>query len=150
MDIILSVSSWASRVHDALREDGHRSSGARRAIVELIAARDCCVTAPDLFEASRKTGRPVGLASVYRVLDLLTEKGFVQKLDLGDDHSYYEQVEDDGEHHHHLVCNDCGRVEAFADEQLETALRGLERQTGFSVESHDVLLRGSCEACKAA
>ena len=141
---------WATRTQEALAAQGHRRSAARRVVVELLAARDCCVTAPELFEAAGAAGHPVGIASVYRVLDLLTERGFVQKLDLGGQHARYEKVDLEREHHHHLVCNECGRVQTFADDKLEAALRRIEDETRFSVESHDVLLRGSCADCRSA
>jgi len=142
------MADWNERTQEALAREGYRRSGARGVVVELLAQQSCCASVPDLYEAARAAGQPVGLASIYRVLDLLTEKGFVQKLDLGDDHAYYERVENDGAHHHHLVCTDCGRVQAFEDDRLEAALSEIESKTGFEVESHDVLLRGSCDECK--
>jgi Fur family ferric uptake transcriptional regulator len=142
------MSSWASHVEDELAAQGHRRSASRRVVLELLAGQPCCVSATDLFDAARESGRRIGIASVYRVLDLLSEKGFVQKLDLGADHAVYERVHEVG-HHHHLVCNECGRVETFSDDKLEAALRRIEGRTGFSVESHDVLLRGACETCQA-
>src|SRR6266516_6182375 len=137
------MSSWAAHVEDDLASQGYRRSTSRRVVLELLGARTCCVTAPDLFEDARTSGRRVGIASVYRVLELLTEKGFVQRLDLGGDHAHFERVDAESGHHHHVVCNDCGRVETFSDEQLEAALSRIENRTGFSVESHDVLLRGA-------
>jgi Fur family ferric uptake transcriptional regulator len=139
---------WATQTQDALAAQGYRRSTARRIVVELLAERDCCVTVPELFQAARESSQPVGIASVYRVLDLLTEKGFVQKLDLGDDHAHYEKVDHARDHHHHLVCDECGRVQAFADDNLEAALQRIESATRFSVQSHDVLLRGACGDCK--
>jgi Fur family transcriptional regulator, ferric uptake regulator len=149
MDIICAMArEWATQTEDALASLGYRRSASRRTVLELLASESCCVSAPHLHEAARKAGRPVGLASVYRVLDLLTARGFVQKLDLGGDHAQYERNEDAG-HHHHLVCNGCGTVQAFADESLESALRRVESETGFEVERHDVLLRGACDDCRA-
>ncbi len=142
------TTDWAAQAQETLAGQGYRRSAARRIVLDLLAARDCCTTAPDLHEAARTAGRPIGLASVYRVLDLLTEKGLVEKVDLGDDHAYYERVGLHG-HHHHLVCTDCGRVVAFADAGLEAALNGIERRTGFDVEHHDVLLRGACRDCRS-
>jgi Fur family transcriptional regulator, ferric uptake regulator len=141
---------WATQTQDALAAQGHRRSAARRVVVELLAERDCCVTVPELYEAARAAGQPIGIASVYRVLDLLTEKGFVQKVDLGDAHAHYEKVDHARDHHHHLVCDECGRVQAFADDKLEAALRRIESETRFSVQSHDVLLRGACGDCRGA
>jgi Fur family transcriptional regulator, ferric uptake regulator len=138
----------AEHTQEALAAQGHRRSAARQVVLDLLAERDCCVTAPDLLEAARGAGHRIGIASVYRVLDLLTEKGFVQKLDLGDRHAHYEKVDHARDHHHHIVCGECGRVQPFADDKLEAALRRIETQTRFSVESHDVLLRGACGDCR--
>jgi Fur family ferric uptake transcriptional regulator len=142
--------SWEEQTHDVLRDAGHRVGAARRAVVSVLARRDCCLTVPEIVDAVRNQGREVGIASVYRVVDLLTEKQLVQKIDLGDGRAHYERAELPDEHHHHVVCNDCGRVEPFADEELEAALRRVERDTGFAVASHDVLLRGACDGCRAA
>jgi Fur family transcriptional regulator, ferric uptake regulator len=140
--------TWEERTHDALRDAGYRVGAARRAVVSVLARRDCCLTVPEIVDAVRAQGRKVGIASVYRVVDLLSEKQLVQKIDLGDGRAHYERVELAEEHHHHLVCNECGRVEPFADETLEAALRRVERDAGFAVASHDVLLRGACDDCR--
>jgi Fur family ferric uptake transcriptional regulator len=82
------------------------------------------------------------------VLELLSELGLAQRIDLGDGRARYERVEIEDDHHHHLVCNECGRVEPFSDERLERALRRLEDETGFAIASHDALLRGACDDCR--
>ena len=138
---------WTERTLDALRGGGYRNGVARRAVVELLGRQDCCLTAQEIFDELRREGRSVGIASVYRVLDLLTDKGLLQRLDLGAGVARYEPALSGGEHHHHLVCDDCGRVEAFADDELERALHEVERRTGYSVAGHDVVLRGACREC---
>ncbi len=148
--VIIDGVNWEERTYEALREDGHRVGAARETVVSVLARGDCCLTVPEIVDAARAQGRGVGIASVYRVVDLLAEKQLVQKIDLGDGRARYERAEVADDHHHHLVCNECGRVEPFADENLEAALRRVERETGFEVASHDVLLRGSCDDCRAA
>jgi Fur family ferric uptake transcriptional regulator len=143
------VSAWAESTLEQLRAAGYRSGGARRAVVELLACQSCCLSAQEIFDALRAEGRPVGIASVYRVLDLLLERKLVARLDVGGGVARYEPALPDDDHHHHLVCDDCGKVEAFSDEPLEHALRQLGRRVGYDVEAHDVVLRGSCEACRA-
>ena len=138
---------WADATLEALQRKGLRNGGARRAVIDLLAEQDCCLTAQEIFDRLRASGRRVGIASVYRVLDLLTSEGLVQRIELGSGIARYEPVHSGGEHHHHLVCDDCGKVEAFADEQLETALRRVEGKTGYSVAGHDVVLRGACREC---
>jgi Fur family ferric uptake transcriptional regulator len=74
----------------------------------------------------------------------------VQRIDIGAGTSRFEPIHVGGEHHHHLVCDDCGKVEAFADDELERALRRVEGRTGYSVAGHDVVLRGACADCAPA
>jgi Fur family ferric uptake transcriptional regulator len=139
--------NWEERTTEALRQAGHRTGAARRAVVSVLARANCCYTAPEIADELRAEGRAVGIASVYRVLDLLTDKGLLQRVELGEGTARYEPVHSSGEHHHHLVCDDCGKVEAFADDELELALRRVEQRTGYSVAGHDVILRGTCRDC---
>jgi Fur family transcriptional regulator, ferric uptake regulator len=142
--------SWADATLASIQARGHRSGGARRALVELLGRQDCCLTAQEIFDQLRAEGRRVGIASVYRILDQLTRDGFVQRIDIGAGISRFEPIHADGEHHHHLVCDHCGKVEAFADEELEQALHNVERRTGYAVAGHDVVLRGTCHDCAPA
>jgi Fur family ferric uptake transcriptional regulator len=141
------TNSWADATFASLQAKGHRISGARRAVVELLGRQDCCLTAQEIFDQLRAEGRRVGIASVYRVLEHLSKDGFVQRIDIGAGTTRFEPIHAGGEHHHHLVCDDCGKVEAFADDQLERALHKVEGRTGYSVAGHDVVLRGACRDC---
>ena len=144
---IASGSDWTQRTLAALQGDGYRNGLARRAVVELLGRQDCCLTAQEIFDALRADGRKVGIASIYRVLELLTEKGLLQRVDFGAGVARFEPAHSSGEHHHHLVCSNCGRVEAFEDEELERALHKVEKRTGYSVAGHDVVLRGAGGSC---
>jgi Fur family ferric uptake transcriptional regulator len=141
---------WAETTIASLLARGHRDSGPRRAVIELLGRQDCCLTAQEIFDGLRSDGRRVGIASVYRTLEQLNREGYVQRIDVGAGTARFEPLHADGEHHHHLVCDDCGKVEAFADDELERALRRVERRTGYSVAGHDVVLRGACDDCAAA
>ena len=139
---------WADSTLDALQRKGLRNGGARRAVIELLAQQDCCLTAQEIFDRLRASGRQVGIASVYRVLDLLTSEGLVQRIELGSGIARYEPAYSGGEHHHHLVCDSCGKVEAFADRRLEHAIHRLEQASGYVVAGHDVVLHGACSDCR--
>jgi Fur family ferric uptake transcriptional regulator len=147
VNVVKSQASWTEQTIATLRARGHRNSAARRTIVELLGRQDCCLTAQEIFDKLRADGRPVGIASVYRTLDQLTSDGFLQRIDIGAGTARYEPIHADGQHHHHLVCDDCGKVEAFADDELERALHEVEAKTGYSVAGHDVVLRGVCDEC---
>ena len=142
--------SWIETTLEALRAKGHRDGSARRTVIELLGRQDCCVTAQEIFDDLRVEGTPVGIASIYRTLEQLTREGFVQRIDVGAGISRFEPLHADGEHHHHLVCDDCGKVEAFADPELEAVIHKVERKTGYSVAAHDVVLRGACRDCVKA
>jgi Fur family ferric uptake transcriptional regulator len=140
--------TWSEHALIALRGAGYRGGGARTAVVELLGRQSCCLSAQEIFDTLRVEGRPVGIASVYRVLDVLTALGVTQRLDVGGGVSRYEPVQPDGDHHHHLVCDDCGKVEAFSDEPLEVALEKLRTRVRFDVGGHEVVLHGSCADCR--
>jgi Fur family transcriptional regulator, ferric uptake regulator len=88
----------------------------------------------------------VGRASVYRTLERLEELRLIQRVDVGGDAAGYERV-DPAAHHHHLVCQECGRLSPFTSEPLERAIETAGRRSGFAVASHDVVLRGTCPDC---
>src|SRR5207245_10343886 len=98
---------WAEITIASLQAKGHRNSGARRAVVELLGRQHCCLTAQEIFDQLRAEGRRVGIASVYRVLEQLSKDGYVQRIDIGAGTSRFEPIHSGGEHHHHLVCDDC-------------------------------------------
>lgn len=144
------MTDWADATLKTLRADGFRNSGARHAVIKLLGRQRCCMSAQEIFDRLRGEGSTVGIASVYRILDLLVEKQLVQRLDIGDGLMRFEPAHGGGEHHHHIVCSDCGKVEAFSDPRLERALRAVEADTGYSNAAHDVLLRGECGDCRSA
>ena len=141
--------AWIDETVERLLAKGMRNGGARRAVIELLAEQNCCVTAQEIFDLLRASGRSVGIASIYRILDLLTAEGAVQRIELGSGTAHYEAVSQAG-HHHHLVCDSCGRVEAFEDRALERALTRVEDESGFAVAAHDVVLHGSCGDCSTS
>ena len=141
------MSEWTTQTLAELHRAGYRSGGARRAVIQLLGRQDCCLSAQEIFDGLRAEGRGVGIASVYRILDLLADQGFVQRVEIGDAITRFEPAHAGGDHHHHLVCNSCGKVEAFEDEGLEDALRRVERKTGYTTAGHDVLLRGARRDC---
>ncbi|HVY60072.1 MAG TPA: Fur family transcriptional regulator [Planctomycetota bacterium] len=138
---------WGEYALAELRRTGHRAGGARTAVVELLARQHCCLTAQEIFDQLRSDGRRVGIASVYRALDLLAGMKLVQRVEMGEGIARFEPMHSGGEHHHHVVCERCGRVAAFEDDQLEEAVAGLAERLGYELGGHDVVLRGECPDC---
>ncbi|MDQ3381206.1 MAG: transcriptional repressor [Actinomycetota bacterium] len=142
--------AWTDHVLARMRAETGRSGGARRVVVELLGRQDCCLSAQEIHDAVRSEGSRVGVASVYRALESLDALGLTQRVDLGDGMSRFERVDPRGDHHHHLVCDDCGKVEPFEDTALEQALERVAGGRGYEVAAHDVVLRGACGDCRAA
>jgi Fur family ferric uptake transcriptional regulator len=115
----------------------------RRAVLELIADREGSFTPLELFQEARKRHPKLGLATVYRTVDLLRQTGSVRALSLKSEPAY---VRCEPGHHHHLVCVSCGAVE-------ETELCGapssavLRRRYGFKAEAHELDIYGTCARC---
>jgi Fur family ferric uptake transcriptional regulator len=148
--VTTSTSAWVDETLADLGALGYRSGAARRAIVELLGRQSCCLTAIEIFDLLRAEGTAVGIASIYRVLDLLVEHRFVQRVDVGGGHVRFEAHHRSGEHHHHVVCDDCGRVEAFSDPKLERILHDVEGKVGYAIAGHEVVLHGECADCQTA
>jgi len=145
-----AVSSWRDHTEQALRGAGFRAGGARAAVIDLLSGQTCCASAQEIHETLRGNERSVGIASVYRVLDVLSELRLVQRVDVGDGIARFEPALPDGHHHHHVVCDDCGKVEPFSDSSLETAIARASKRLGYSVDAHEVVLRGECGDCRDA
>ena len=145
----MATVDWALHTRRTLERSGYRSSAPRAAVVETLAELGCSVTAREIAERLEQRGRAVGLASVYRALELLEEMGLVQRVDLGEGVARYEPAHGGGEHHHHLVCDSCGNVTAFEDAGLERAIERLSGRVDFAIDAHDVTLRGECPECRA-
>jgi Fur family transcriptional regulator, ferric uptake regulator len=139
--------SWRDHAQSVLREAGFKPGSARAAVIEALGAQTCCLSVPEIHDLVRKRRPRVGIASVYRALETLTELGLVHRLELGSGGAHYEPAEPSGDHHHHLVCGDCGKVEAFSDDRLEHVIGNVSKTAAFRIDEHDVVLRGQCESC---
>jgi Fur family transcriptional regulator, ferric uptake regulator len=71
----------------------------------------------------------------------------VKRVDAGDGIARFEPASSDGDHHHHVVCRDCGKVESFSDSRLERAIDRVAGGLGYSVDEHEVVLTGACADC---
>ena len=131
---------WSDHVHAVLGRAGVKRGGARERVIDLLASQPCALSVAEIDEALRIGGRPTGRAT-------LIEHGLVERLEVGDGQARFERAQPGGAHHHHLVCEQCGRLMAFDDPGLEHAIDRLSQRLGVKVQSHDVLLRGDCGRC---
>jgi Fur family transcriptional regulator, ferric uptake regulator len=116
-------------------------------VVSLLSRQDCCLSAHEISEELHRSGKDVGIASVYRALELLHGMGLVQRVEFGEGGARFEPVVPGGEHHHHAVCDRCGRVTPFEDERLEKQLARLAGDINHSMSGHDLVIHGKCRRC---
>ena len=138
--------SWAENAQSVLAQHKHHTGAARQAILELLDTQTCALSAIEIEDALRASERPVGRASIYRILDELERLHLVQKLQIGQ-MARYEPTRTGLGHHHHLVCDNCGTVTPFTDNALETAIENLSRRVPMRVADHEIVLHGACQDC---
>ena len=143
-----SATDWERAARTALKEGGHRAGGARGAVVSLLGRQNCCLSAHEISQELHGSGSEVGIASIYRALELLHGMGLVQRVEFGEGGARFEPVVPGGEHHHHAVCDRCGRVTPFEDERIEKQLEQLAGNLKHSMSGHDLIIRGECSRCR--
>ena len=143
-----ATADWIVHAHGVLKQEGFSRGGARDAVIDYLGRQHCAASAQEIHDALRREGRSIGIASVYRSLDALHNLQLVQRFDTGHGEGRYEAVAPSGEHHHHMVCDDCERIVAFEDPALEHAIDELAARVSFAVAGHDVVLHGRCPACQ--
>ena len=131
-----------------LRRAGQRYTSARRALIDVLAAARRPLTVADIAE----TDRLVPLSTTYRNLAVLTQVGVLHRFS-GADCARFELAEDLTEHHHHLVCLNCGEVEDFtlppsAERAVSKALEDLAISSGYLLEGHRLDALGRCARCR--
>jgi Fur family transcriptional regulator, ferric uptake regulator len=141
--------SWAENALASLRAAGYRRGGARTVVVEALAGHDCAVTALDLDDELRRRKPAIGRASIYRALEQLEQLGLLRRLEVSRGVAGYERIEPGGDHHHHAICRDCGRMIPFEDASLERAIDKVSGRMSFDASEHEVIIRGRCERCAA-
>ncbi len=136
------------RSTDALQREGLKLTRPRRAILQVLADTPDHLKVAEIHRRALAIDPGIGLASVYRTMDLLARLGLVRHVQMNHRHRHYAPAADD--HGHHLVCNGCGRVVEFSDCQVERLARTLARRTRFVIEGHSIELYGRCPACRRA
>jgi Fur family transcriptional regulator, ferric uptake regulator len=131
-----------------LAQAGLRSTRQRLLVLETLAAEPHDATAQEIYARLRHSGEPVGLATVYRTLSLLSESSVVDEFAHRPGETCYRLC---GEgHHHHLVCAHCHGVAELEGCQVDGWLREAAREHGFAPTGHTLEVTGLCADCQAA
>lgn len=126
-----------------LRKAGLKVTLPRVKILEILEQKhELHLTAEDVYKALLESGEDIGLATVYRVLTQFETAGLVQRHNFEGGSAVFEL--DDGAHHDHIVCLDCGRVEEFVDPMIEDRQKAMASEHGFDITSHSLIIYGAC------
>ncbi|MDD7267223.1 MAG: Fur family transcriptional regulator [Lachnospiraceae bacterium] len=147
------MSQQTTKLVQALQEKGMRVTKQRINILDsFMTLRDCHVSVEELHQAVIRRHPEIGLATVYRTVQLLEELGFVDSIHLDDGVLRYELCDhepDESKHrHHHLLCQKCGKVMSFEADLLENLEAKIRQELGFEVCDHEVKLYGYCKECR--
>jgi Fur family ferric uptake transcriptional regulator len=139
------------RFRKLLKEKGLKMTTQRGIILEVLSeCQGRHLTAEEIYELVRKKQPEIGIATVYRTVQLLSELELIDTLDLDDGFVRYELAgtDENGHHHHHLICMSCGKVLEFEEDLMEALEEKVEMTTGFKICNHKVKMYGYCKECK--
>lgn len=125
---------------------GQRNTRQRRAVVDIMSANPNFRTAADIHRMLTENGEKVGLTTVYRTLQSLAELDIVDMLHNSSGEAYYRLCGD--QHHHHLVCTECGKTVEVTGGPVEDWARSLAEEHGFSLTGHSAEVFGLCSTCQ--
>ncbi|MEW8993377.1 Fur family transcriptional regulator [Clostridium sp.] len=132
-----------------LKEKGYKLTPQRRSILdEIIKNEGSHLTTEEIYDLVKVNCPEIGLATVYRTVQLLEEMGVLYKLDLDDGCSRYELCDEDESHqHHHLICQNCGKVIEVEGDLLEELEQIIEKKYNFKIKNHSLKFYGTCDNC---
>jgi len=141
--------------HRKIKGYGYRMTLGRETILEVLSQAEEHLSAEDIYMRVHKIYPNIGLASIYRTLDILDSIGLVNKFDFGHGRARYEfaEMSSGKNHHHHLVCTGCGHVidyTDFIDEEvalLKKTEEGLSKKYNFAITNHLIQFYGLCHSC---
>ena len=134
------------RIAAELRRGGYKLTPQRRVVLNVLAHSQEHLSPAEVYERVHQEDPSIGLVTVYRTLEILTELGLICAVHAGDSCGSY--VIGPQEHHDHLICSDCGTVLAFADCNLDGLEQRLSTETGFKIDSHLLEFLGRCQDCQ--
>lgn len=128
---------------DKLRDRGMRITSQRRKLIDFILSQDDHWTIQELAEKLKKRMPKLGIATIYRTVNLLVEEGSLSRTQVGTDAARYEITPE--VHHDHLTCVSCDKILEFENEEIERLQEKISKKLGFKLVDHTMELYGECQ-----
>jgi len=138
-------------VNEKLKKKGYKFTPQRKAILEVVSENvGKHLSSEEIYDLVKIKNPEIGLATVYRTVQLLVELDILSKLNLDDGFVRYEMNDHDGNehHHHHLICSQCGRIDEVKEDLLESIENEIEMKYEFQIRDHKLKFFGLCKSCK--
>ncbi len=138
------------KLKERIKKKKYKLTSQRQIILQaFLDSTERHLCAEDVYVMVKKVAPEIGLATIYRTLDLFTELDLLRKMDFGDGRNRYELNDAELSHfHHHLICLGCGKVDEFEDDMLESLETMLERKMHFKTVDHQLKVYGYCKECQ--
>lgn len=138
------------KLKEQLKGQGYKLTPQRRAVLDAVIDNEGKhLSTEEIYDIVKKGCPEIGLATVYRTLQLLEKTGVICRMNFDDGCNRYELVHKDEDHqHHHLVCLTCGSVEEVEDDLLDDLEGKIENKYNFIITNHSVKFFGYCSKCK--
>lgn len=139
----------ATNFKEKLKEKGCKLTMQRRSVLDvLIEHNDAHLSTEEIYGKVKEKYPEIGLATVYRTVQLFEEMGIVDRLNFDDGCSRFELAsEDTVHHHHHLICEACNKVFEVENDLLDEIESEIERKYAFKIHDHNVMFYGTCKEC---
>lgn len=140
------------KVKDLLREKGLKVTSQRLMVLNILSAHgDEHLTVEEIYDLAKEESPEIGLATIYRTVQVLLELHVIEKVTFDDGFARYElngEETGSGHRHHHAICTQCGKVYSLETDLLDILEKQVFESLGFEVTDHEVKLYGLCSACR--
>jgi Fur family ferric uptake transcriptional regulator len=146
---MLNITAEMDRINRHLMANGYKLTTQREIILRVLLENEMDhLSAEGVFMLVKQKYSEIGLATVYRTLELLAELHVVEKMNFGDGVARYDLRGDINEHmHHHLICDECGSLKEIKEDWLFEIEQRIEREFGFKVTDHRLDFTGTYKSC---
>jgi len=130
------------KVNSALRQHGYKLTPQRRAVIQVVTSSNDHLTPNDIYGKIRDICPGTGLVTIYRTMEILAELGLICEVHSGGSCRSYTMGSQ--QHHHHLICSNCGTVVDFTGHYLDNLEKTLSEESGFRIDGHLLEFIGLC------